>query len=116
MSHSTGKAKAKQIAASASANSALRLHEGRSGRKSGRFTIGIGSGLCDAVDKTIKRNADHENDHPANDRRGRTAAEIKVEESVNVGIEAEQFSRAAGAASRERPHNIEGAEGVDGAD
>jgi len=55
-------AKAKQMAASASANSALRLHGGRSGRKSGRLTHRHRVRLCDAVDEAVEHHADHEDD------------------------------------------------------
>src|SRR5439155_18896770 len=112
ISHSTGKANAKQIAASASANSVLRLQFGRLGRKSGRLTIGIGSGLRDAVDEAIERHAEHEDDQPADDRGCRTAAAIEVEEGVHVSIEREQFGGAAGPAAGQRLHDVKGAEGI----
>src|SRR6059058_4200384 len=116
ISHSTGKANAKQMKASASANSALRPIGGSHGRNSERLTMGIGSGLCNAVDEAIEHHADHEDDEPADDRRRRPPAEIEVEEGVHVSIEAEQFSRTSRPAAGQRPHDIEGAEGVDGAD
>src|SRR6059058_6099341 len=111
ISHSTGKANAKQMAASASANSVLRLQFGRLGRKPGRLTIGIDLSLRDAVDEAIERHAEHEDDQPADDGGCRTAAEIEVEKGVHVGIEREQFGGAAGPAAGHCPHDVEGAEG-----
>src|SRR6185436_8907962 len=116
ISHSTGKAKAKQIAASASAKKVLRLQFGKSGRNSGRVTIGMNLRLRDAVDDAVHHHAKHEDDQPAGDRRRRAAAEIEIEEGEHIGIEAEQFGGATGTATGQSPDDIEGAEGVDGAD
>src|SRR4051812_21721123 len=102
--------------ATASAKNALRPTGGSHGRNSERLTMAIGSRLCDPVDEAIEPEADHENDEAADDGGGRTTAEIEIQEGVDIGVEAEQFGRAAGPAAGQRPHDIEGTEGVDGAD
>src|SRR2546429_7830594 len=102
--------------ASASANSVLRPIGGSHGRNSERLTMATGSRLCDAVDKAIEHHADHEDDEPADDGGCRTTAEIEVEEGGDIGIEAEQFGRAAGPAAGQRPHDGKSAEGIEGAD
>src|SRR6478609_8707599 len=101
---------------SASANSVLRPIGGSHGRNSERRTMAIGSGLCDSVDEAIEHHANHEDDEPADDGGRRTAAEVEVEEGVHISIEAEQFGRSPGPAAGQRPYDVEGAEGVDGAD
>src|SRR6476620_7239107 len=94
ISHSTGKAKAKQMTASASAKKVLRVQFGKPGRNSGRVTIGMELRSRDAVDDAVHHHAEHEDDQPADDRRRRSAAEIEIEEGEHIGIEAEQFSGA----------------------
>src|ERR1041384_6065126 len=116
ISHSTGKANPKQMAASASAKKVLRLQSGKPLRNSGRVTIGIELRPRDAVDDAVRHHAKQEDDEPADDRRPRSAAAIEIEEGEHIGIEAEQFSGSAGTATGQGPHDIEGTEGVDGAD
>src|ERR1044072_3008557 len=95
ISHSTGKAKAKQIAASPSAKKVLRLQFGKPGKNSGRVTIGMELRLRNAVDDAVHHHAKHEDDQSADDRCRRAAAEIEIEEGEHIGIEAEQFGGAA---------------------
>src|SRR5436305_5555647 len=96
ISHSTGKAKAKPIAASANAKKLLRLQFGKPGRNSGRVTIGMELRLRDAIDDAVHHHAKHEDDQPADDRRRRAAAKIEIEEGEHIGVETEQFGGAAG--------------------
>src|SRR5436190_21389545 len=107
ISHSTGKAKPKQMAASASAKKVLRLQFGKPRSNSGRVTIGMELRPRDAVDDAVHHHAKQEDDQPADDRRRRAAAEIEIEEGEHIGIEAEQFGGAAGPATGQSPDDLE---------
>src|SRR2546430_8437 len=76
ISHSPGRANAKQMSASASANGVLRPMGGSRGRNAERFTRATGSRFCDGVDRAIEHHADHEDEEPADDGGCRTTAEI----------------------------------------
>src|SRR5215218_6509190 len=93
ISHSTGKATAKQIPVIASPNSRRRPPTGRRANIRGVRTMAIGSGLRHAIDQAIEPDTDHQDDEAAHDRRRRAAAEVEIEEGEHIGVEAEKLGR-----------------------